>query len=141
MNHLMSQLPQDGPLFPPCASTSSTKKHKKRVEKPISADDFHTSPPANTSELPSYAASFHFDDEEPLALAMSLPRELERAFEKAVTAMRKIPVPESVLPRQKPTKQVLGLSCLKMWNAMQDQARGAHKTMPGYMGKGKEAME
>ena len=75
--------------------------------------------------------------EKPLALATILPKELE----KAVTSMFKSPIPKRTLPRQKPAKQVIGLPCPKMWNAIQDQARGVHKTMPGYKGKGKEAME
>ena len=94
--------------FPPCATTSSNKKHKKKVVKPIAAYDLQTSPPSNTSELPSYAPSFHSDEEEPLALAMSLPRELERAFEKAMRSMKKIRALENVLPCQKPAKQNLG---------------------------------
>ena len=78
--------------FPPCATTSS-KKHKKKVVKHVVADDLQASSPSNTSELPSYAPTYH-SDEEPLPLAMSLPRELERAFEKAVKSMKWIPVSE-----------------------------------------------
>lgn len=127
--------------FPPCAPTSLTKKQRKKVEKPIASDELLTPPPASSLELPSYAPSFYSDDKEPLALAMSLPKELQKDFEKAVTSMRKIPVPESTLPHPKPAKQVLGLPCPKMWDAMPDQARCFHKTMPGYKGKGKHAME
>jgi hypothetical protein len=116
-------------------------KHKKKVVKPVVADDLQASSPSNTSELPSYAPSYHSDDEEPLPLAISLPRKFERAFEKAVKFMKWIPVPERPVPPTKPAKQVLGLPCPRKWNGMQEQPRGVHKTMPGYKGKGKEAKE
>lgn len=122
--------------FPPCATTSS-KKHKTKVVKPVVANDLQASSPSNTSELPSYAPSYNSDDEEPLPLAISLPRE----FEKAVKFMKWILVPERPVPPTKPAKQVLGLPCPRKWNGMQEQPRGVHKTMPGYKGKGKEAKE
>jgi hypothetical protein len=129
--------------FPPNASTSVTKKSKKKVEEPISFDDLPTPPPyvfdSSSSELPSYVPSFHSNDKEPLPLAMTLPRELEKAFEMAITSIRRIPVPENTLPRPIPAKQVLGLPNKHVWNEINE--RGVHKIMPDIKGKGKRPME
>ncbi|PWA74695.1 hypothetical protein CTI12_AA249610 [Artemisia annua] len=106
--------------FPPCASSSVTKKSKKRGKQPISSDDLPTPPPyvsdSSSLDLPSYAPSFHSDDKEPLCLAIN---------EDVVSSMRRIPKPKSA-------KKVLGLPSPKVWNAMQVQAKGVHKTMPGF---------
>ncbi|PWA44854.1 DNA replication licensing factor MCM2 [Artemisia annua] len=87
--------------FPHNASNSLTKRSKKKGKEPIASDDLPILPPyvsdSSSSELPSYAPSFHSDDKEPLVLAIN---------EESVTSMRRI-------PKLKPAKQVLGLSSTK----------------------------
>ncbi|PWA39895.1 hypothetical protein CTI12_AA566130 [Artemisia annua] len=106
--------------FPPCASTSVTKKSKKRGKEPSASEDLPTPPPyvsdTSSSDLPSYAPSFHSDDKEPICLAID---------ENAATSSRRTSLP-------KPPKQVLGLTSPKVWDAMQSQSKGVHKTMPGF---------
>ncbi|PWA52033.1 hypothetical protein CTI12_AA457800 [Artemisia annua] len=75
-----------------------------------------TATDSSSSDLPSNGPSFHSDDKEPICLAID---------ENAATSSRRNPKP-------KPAKQVLGLPSPKVWNAMQNQAKGVHKTMPGF---------
>jgi hypothetical protein len=113
--------------FPPCATSSSSRKPKKKVATPT--------PPS----LGFYSSSS--DDDETYTLSKEFPKALTQALGPALSIMKKIPVPEKTVLPTKPAKQVLGLPCPRKWNGMQEQPRGVHKTMLGYKGKGKEAME
>ncbi|PWA74526.1 hypothetical protein CTI12_AA251880 [Artemisia annua] len=85
---------------------SVTKKSKKRGKEPSASEDLPTPLPyvsdTSSSDLPSYALSFHSDDKEPICLAMD---------ENAATSSRRTSLP-------KPPKQVLGLPSPKVWDAM-----------------------
>ena len=113
--------------FPPCATSFSSRKPKKKIATPT--------PPS----LEFYSSSS--DDDETYTLSKELAKALTQALGSALSNMKKIPIPEKTVLPTKPSKQVLGLPCPRKWNGMQEQPRGVHKTMPGYKGKGKEAME
>ncbi|PWA89004.1 hypothetical protein CTI12_AA115190 [Artemisia annua] len=93
--HKLTVNVQDRPVAQ--KKSSVTNKSKKRGKEPSASEDMPTPPPyvpdSSSSDLPSYALSFHSDDKEPICLAID---------ENVATSSRRNPKP-------KPAKQVLGL--------------------------------
>lgn len=77
--------------MPPNASTSSKKKSKKRVEKPISS----SSSDEDLSNLPRYVYDSEVDDD-----TSRLEKVFEQELKKVASSFRRISVPENTQPSQ-----------------------------------------